>query len=208
VALFDTSRRALSFALNYSAPTIKAPTMNSMLSNVEPPKNWMDIPTARKVRRDENVVGYNAAATAGQILMHLAQLPSIHRLVVHARCLPPRLHCDCHSKCCSGWKPSEEWLAVIDAICLVLRDVAKLRAHSERRGMSSHPLLRRAIVEKHYNPEYPFTVAAVSERCDVSEATVYNHKAVFIAYLVDVEKQAWTELDHRLVAADIVGSLT
>jgi len=37
---------------------------------------------------------------------------------------------------------------------------------------------------------------------------LYNHKAVFLSYLVDVEKQAWTELDHRLVAADIVGSLS
>lgn len=101
-----------------------------------------------------------------------------------------------------------EWEAGIDAICLVLRDYAKLKQGSGKRGMSSQPLLRRAVVEKHFDDKRRWSPKDLASQCEVSEMTVYHHRNIFTTWLDDKEKEAWTSMDVMLVGAGIVGDLS
>lgn len=203
--LFDTSRAALAFAFNYSKAGIKAPTMNSILGEQRLPADWMALPTRRDTRaldlsRDER------AGQAGLIFVHYARLAPISRLLTMARVVPSSVRCECHRPCCSGWKNHPDWEAAVDAICVYLRDIAIVH-QSGKRGLSSQPLLRRAVVENFFDPKRLFSPKREAERCDISEVTVYHHKNIITSWLDTAEKDAWTTLDEALVAAQIVGAL-
>lgn len=207
VPLFSSSREALSFAMNYSAASIKPPTMNRLLNEGQPPANWLEAPTKRSVHPGAAMkTGLDGAATAGQVLSHYNKLHPVYRLVLLCRVLTPRLACSCKSPCCAGYKINPEWAAGVDATCLLLKVEAELSKKKGKKGLSTHPVMRRALVEKYFDHKRRFVVTEIAESCEVTEATVYAHQKPILHYLDDSEKTGWTKLDEALCGAGIVGA--
>lgn len=192
--------------MNYSASSMRPPVMNRLLNEGQPSPNWLDAPTKRAVLPNADLrTGLDGAATAGHILSHYNKLHPVYRLMLLCRTVPARSSCSCKQPCCSGWKTNADWSAGVDAVCLLLKVEAELSRKKGKKGMSTHPVMRRALVEKYFDGRKRFVVSEIAERCEVTEATVYTHKKPIEAYLEDQERTGWTQLDELLVEAGIVG---
>lgn len=206
MALFPTSQKALAWALLHTPESIKAPAMSRAAAEAQRVRDWHDAGGRKSTRqRDENLVGANATGQAAFILLEFAKLSNPQRLTCYARVLPSRLPCSCSSPCCSGWRKGADWAAAITGLCSYLKDFADVQRNGKR-GHSSHPVLRQRLVEAFFGAQ-AWSVPDLAQACDVSSATVYNHRHVITEHLRDVEQTAWAELDALLVERDIVGSV-
>jgi hypothetical protein len=205
--LFDSAVAALRFAVNHSVASIKAPTMNTMLaSHPNPSGSWLEAPTKRNPRPGaENLRGLDGAAQAGMILLEFAKLPVWPRLALLARSDAPRMACSCKQPCCSGFKLNGDWSAAVEALCLVLKNQAELSRKHGKKGYSTHPVLRRVLVECHFDPGRRVTIHDMAERVQLSTATVVAHKKLIVDFLDEEEKKGWTQLDELLQASGVVG---
>lgn len=208
LALFDSARAALRFAFNHSSASIKPPTMSRAMSEgADPDAKWIELPTKRSPRPgSENLRGLDGAGQAGMILQEFDKLPIWPRLALVCRALAPRVACSCKNPCCSGFRLNKDWSAAVDALCFVLKEEAELSKRKGKRGLSTDPGLRRAIVMRFFDPSYRFVLRDMAEAARVSERTVIVHKEPIEAFLDDQEKQGWQQLDELLQTCHIVGA--
>lgn len=201
--LFATSRKALAFALNYSRHRYSQPLMNKAMAELKPKevggssRSSLTIPELR---------GLDGAGQAGFIFLHFAKLTHAQRHVLICATAEPTQACSCRSPCCSGFKLNQEWTDSVEQVCHVLQEHAEFTRQKGKRGMSTHPVMRRALVEKHFGVGRVI-LADLAERCNVTEATVINHRKVIELYLTETEKDGWTALDGHLSAAGLIGDV-
>jgi hypothetical protein len=214
--LFDNSRAALAFALNHSRSRYSAPLMNKAMAEVGHPVREIVLGDGTKIKvavpkrrrpTDPQLRGMDGIAQAGMILLHLSKLPRPKQLVLIAGTLKPLLPCDCNSPCCAGTMPNHEWVEVVKEICEHLKDEAHLSRKRGKKGFSTHPVMRRALVEKHFIPGKRIILSELADLCNVSEATVVAHRKPIEEFLDRTDKDGMTALDILLTRAGIVGSL-
>lgn len=215
--LFDTSRRALSFALNHHRTKYAVPLMTKMMAEIqlaERPKKKRkgkeepepQITTLFRRSPNPSLKGLDGAAQAGMILLHFAKLSDVKRHVLTCAVLRPTLPCSCRSPCCSGFKANPEFVDALLGVCVALKDEAEHRRAHGKRGLKVHPIMHKALVEKHYEvPGRRIILSELADQCNVSEATVVAHRKYIEAFLEQTEKDGWTNLDVLLTKAGIVG---
>lgn len=140
------------------------------------------------------------------ILQEFARLKPWPALALMCRAKAPRIACSCTRICCSGFKPNEDWAAAVDALCFILKHEAELSRKRGKKGLSTHPALRRSLVERFFDPARRFVLRELAESVSVSEMTVMVHKKPIEEFLRDQEQQGWQELDLLLQEAGIVGA--
>lgn len=215
--LFETSKEALSFALNYERTRYAAQVVTKVMVEMQAalrakpkPKRKngklveeMEPEVTAAFRRSSrpSLRGLDRSAQAGMIFMHLAKLlpPERHTLVcstIHAQA-----PCSCRNPCCMGWRPNPEFVEGLDALCLILE------AGDSPRRKNAHPKIRRMLVEKYFGTGRRIIQSELAEECGVTEQTIVNHKERIHAWLENHSKNGWSRLDEFLVAAGIIGTL-
>lgn len=213
-ALFDTTASALRFALNYSG-AMPRPVMNKMtaadpsLKRVEVKVNDEKKVVIRGSRRRFNGVprGLDGAAQAGMIAKQLDYLPTEQKDCVIAQYKQWVLPCSCKSPCCSGFMRNPGWSEAVDRLCNHLKDQANLTRVHGRKGLSTHPIMRRALVERFFIPGKTIVLSELAERCEVTPQTVITHKKPIEAYLEAQLRLGMISLDQILTTLGIVGPI-
>lgn len=192
--LFDSSRDALLFALNYSGQQFDASAMNKAMTPA--------------IGSGKGLIGLDGAAQAGFIRRELGTLPELHQAVLIARIAPRTIPCDCGRPCCSAQRLNPEW----DAAIVWLTE----RAMQQLTGSFSHYRVRRSILEKIF--EAKVNLADIAETCGVHRNTVSAHNAKLKLWIEGekgrrglnsspgVEAVAWLAIDMRLKSARMVRS--
>lgn len=204
---FSDSRQALSFALNHSTSSISRPAMTKILEEAAASlRAPVDAPSRSGAGgRTASKTGTDGAFLAGVVLRYFSKLLAVQRLTLLARTLTPRQRCECHAPCCSGWRPDRDWDAAVEGLCFVVKEHADLMRVPGKKGMSTPPALRRALVERMFSPHDKRTMAALAELGGVTEVTAYAHKTYITDCLETAEKSGWGALDELLTANNIVG---
>lgn len=218
-ALFASASGALRFALNFEDLSIPGPVMNREMatttlerakaeaqaraytgsdrrSNTAPRKH---VPLGGKDDR---------AVMAGWVLQRFMHLDVVHRLVLTLTELKPRQPCSCGSPCCRGWTLRREWLEAARILTEHIQDWAVLDKESGKRGYSTDPKLRVALVEDFARPiERRLSLADLAERTGVTTKTVAAHRVKIHGYLQEQLDAAWDELGVVFDAHGITGQL-
>jgi len=215
-ALFDSTHSALRFALNYSASTPR-PTMNKMAADgslqrkeiVTPGGKKIKVTTGSQMRRMANAPlrGLDGAAQAALIAKQLDYLTDPQKNCVIAQHKAWVLPCACKSPCCSGYRKNTGWNKAVEELCTHLRDEAELSRVKGRKGLSTHPTMRRAIVERFFVPGKRMVLSELAEQCGVTQQTIITHKKPIEQFLTDTLREAMTHLDTILNTLGIVGHL-
>lgn len=211
--LFDSTRSALRFALNHSV-SVKPPQMVRMmawqtkLKSLELGDGTRIVVSMPKGRpKDAQLKSMDGAGTAGFILRHLATLPDPQQMILIAKSVIPNLPCACRSPCCAGFKPNPTWQRPVERLCHHLMVDAELTKIKGKKGLSTGPMLRSALVGKYLVVTNEMTLVEIAQRCDISEQTVMNHKRPIFEYLAKHEDEGWSSLDVLLSESGIVGFL-
>lgn len=208
--LFDSTRAALRFALNHHM-ALPRPAMNKMMADGKVMRitladgSKITVAQPRGRPRNEQLKGLDGAGTAGMILARLAGLPEPHQLTLMAGSMPAYLPCACGAPCCAREKVNPEWSRAIGKLCDHLRDEAELTKIKGKKGLSTSPVMRRALVEKFFIPKRHIVLEDLARVCGVSEQTVVAHRKPILAYLEKAESQGWRALDVDLSEIGIVG---
>lgn len=210
--LFDNVRTALKFALNQHAQ-MPSPVMNKMaadgnMQRIELADGSRITITARagsRRHRGSSLKGLDAVAQAGMILWHLARLNEPQQLVLIASSMPPDLPCSCGAQCCSGGRPNKPWTNAVSKLCDYLKEEAQLSRIPGKKGMSTDPVMRLALVQKFFIPGREIILAKLAELCGVTEQTVIKHRRPIITFLETQEHAGWRAIDEHLTTAGIVG---
>lgn len=218
-ALFASARDALTFALNFEDTSIPGPIMN----------REMALPQLDKARAEAQARAYTGAARraspttmvkkhvplggtqdrailAGWILQRFLHLNTVMRLVLTLTVQKPRVICTCGAPCCRGWTLKLQWVESVRILVQHLKEQAESEREPGKRGFSSEPRLRQALIEDFARPESKrWSLARLSELAEVSTTTAAAHRARIHGYLGDVEAQAWGELAAIFDAHGITG---
>lgn len=211
--LFDSPRKALAFALNHHL-ALPRPMMNKMMADGKVQRieladgTRITLAAPKGPPRNEQLRGLDGAGTAGIILMHLARLPEPQQLVLMAQSMPPTRPCPCRAPCCTGQRPNSEWVRAILKLCDYLRDEAQLSRVKGKKGLSTSPEMRRALVEKFFVPRRDLVLADLAVKCGVSEQTVITHRRPIVTFLEKQERAGWRAFDDSLGEAGLVGFLS
>lgn len=158
--------------------------------------------------RDMQLKGMDGVAQAGMVLYHLALLPDPQQLVLIAQSMPPTIVCTCRAPCCSGHRANGPWVHAVLKLCDYLRDEAQLSRVPGKKGLSTSPWLRRALVEKFFvRSGQHMTTDEMAARADVSVSTVITHRRPIVTFLEKADRAGWRAFDESLGAAGIVGNL-
>ena len=196
--MFETSRRALSFALNHTR-TIYAQPLMTKYANLLTIKEGRDPYVDR-----EALSALDQAAQAGLIYIQFAKLPAHQAQVLIARASIHATPCACRSPCCMGMRPNPEWTEAIKWVSNYVLHEMNVQQAKKRKKTVIPPLLRRNLVEKFFGIKYHG--ADLAEKFDLTENTITNYKKPVFGILNGVEKDGWTALDNILTNAGIVGN--
>ena len=218
-ALFASASGAIRFALNFEDLSIPGPTMNREMavntldrakaeaqarayaggarrSNTAPRKH---VPMAGTDER---------AVMAGWVLQRFQHLDVVHRLVLTLTELKPRQPCVCGSPCCRGWTLRREWVEAARILTEHIQDWALIDIESGKRGYSTDPKLRVALVEDFARvPEKRWSLADLAEATGMTTKTVAAHRVKIHGYLQVQLDAAWDELGVVFDAHGITGQL-
>ena len=153
--VFDSPRKALGFALNYRLD-LPRPAMAKMMADGNVRRieladgSKVTIMAYRKSERSTQLKGWDGAATAGMVLQHLISLAEPQQWTLMAELMHPTHPCACKAPCCSGHRPNQNWSRTIHRLCDHLRDVASLSKMPGKKGLSTAPGLRLALVERFF----------------------------------------------------------
>lgn len=165
------------------------------------------VATPKGPPRNAQLKGLDGAATAGMILAQLSALPEPQQLVLMASSMQAVLPCACRAPCCAGSKQNPEWSRAIDRLCSYLRGEAELTKVKGKKGFSTHPLMRRKLVEKFFLPKREIVLAELAEKCGVTEQTVIAHRRPIVTYLERTEQAGWHAFDLIMAESGMVGFL-
>ncbi len=207
--LFDSTHSALRFALNYAGSTPR-PLMNRMIADGQMVrKEQADGKKVTVVRRSRNepLRGLDGAAQAAMIARQLDYLTAQQKDCVIASFKTWVLPCACRMPCCSGYRKNPDWVEAVERLCLHLKLHAELSRIKGRRGLSTHPRMRQALVERFFIPGKTIIIADLAELCNVTPQTVITHKKPIEEYLDDMLREALVQLDSILSTLGIVGQM-
>ncbi len=211
-ALFDSTHAALRFALNYAGATPR-PVMNKMMADGSLVRKELEdgtrITTGRQMLRRQRtgLRGLDGAGQAGMIAKQLDYLTPAQKDCTIAHFKDWLLPCSCRNPCCSGYRRNPGWVEAVDRLCVHLKEQAELSRVRGRKGLSTHPQMRRALVERFFVPGKTIIIAELAERCGVTSQTVITHKKPIEEYLADALRDALTQLDQILNTLGIVGQI-
>lgn len=230
-ALFDDTRKALAFALNaHRSAAPPRPTATVAMATApgkkpKKPRTKKDRQAAEEerleredaerralvraafARRDPKTAERDRAAQAGLILAVFAKLDDAHRHVLSGRLVVSHEPCACRRPCCSGQAVNLRWTVAVGEICALLKERADLLKVPGKRGMSTLPGLRRAVVEA-YLLGAECRVVDLAERGGVSTVTAAKHRAAITEWLETCEDEAWAQAALLLDRAGITGAFT
>lgn len=231
---FDDSRRALAFALNAHERDVRSPAANRVmaqgakkapgkaarrrqerlrkLAEGEVPPDVLEGcrrssgPADDRREARERWLGMPRAAQAGLILREFGKLDPEQRAVLEGRLTRSHVPCSCGRPCCSGRAEVPRWSAAVERTCAMLRESMDVVRQPGKRGLSSHPELRRAVVRAHYMGMQP-GLAEFAEMAGVSEYIAAKHRSWILEALARVEEEAWLQVDAMFDAAGITGTI-
>ncbi len=227
--LFDSSRKALDFALNQVVAKMPRPFMTKAMAEYqEMPKKSrrkqeplltgeitaLDLleaeQAAGRVRRSAGLrppplSELDGAATAGFILRHLERLDLRHRTILLGAMIKAYHPCSCRAPCCSGRKPDFRWSEAVKQTCYLIQDADDIMVNPAKRGLSTQPELRISLVQQYYTKAFE-SQSWMAGRYKLSLTTVALHKTLLDAWLERVEGEAWRELDGIFDQVGITGS--
>jgi len=221
-ALFASALAALRFALNFEDSSIPAPIMNREMA-----LNTVDKAKAEAQTRAYSGTARRASATtmvrpsvalggtqdrsimAGWILQRFQQLEVTQRLVLILTVQRPRVPCFCGSQCCRGWTLKFQWVEAVRILVEHLRDRAGMDKEPGKRGFSTDPRLRVALIEDYAKPtKRRASLQDLARMADVTTTTAATHRARIHGYLEETERLAWAELAAIFDAHGITGVVT
>lgn len=201
--LFDTSRKALTFALNHSRLIYAQPLMTKVANMLDPSE------LGGKLKRDFSLGGLDGAAQAGLIYTQLNKLTQPQIWAVVSRAALPSVPCACRSPCCMGEKPNPEWVNAIRSLDAWLAELPaegkSSKSNKKSQFAKMQPVLRRKLIEKHFGRKY--ILADLAEEYNLTEATIINYRKPISLVLNGLEKGAWTDMDHLLTELGLVGGI-
>lgn len=162
---------------------------------------------ALRPRRTEPLHGLDGAGQAAFIAKQLDHLTQPEKDCVIAQYKAWVLPCACRNPCCSGYRKNSGWSDAIDRLCEHLKHEAELSRIPGRKGLSTHPQMRRALVERFFIPEKVLILAELAERCGVTPQTVITHKKPIEQYLRITLREALSQVDQILSTLGIVGQI-
>lgn len=210
--LWDSTRAALRFALNNSL-SLPRPPVNKLMSGgqvrrIELADGTRIVVAASRPRpRDQQLKGLDGAATAGLVLAQLSRLAEPEQLALIARMTAARLPCACRAPCCSGSRENPRYSRAVHRLCEMLRDAAALSKIPGKKGMSTVPALRKALVDGFFSDsgERELSLAKYAKLCEVAEDTVAAHKRMVHGWLRRQEDAAWETFALMLDQQGTVG---
>lgn len=221
-ALFSSARDALTFALNFEDNSIPGPVMNRAMAEAQPVDRARSEAQARAYtgsQRRAGVVmapqhaplGKNAqdrAITAGWVLQAFNHLDVMQRLVLTLTVMRPRVPCSCGAPCCRGWTVKTKWVEAVRLLCEYLKTQADLTREPGKKGLSTAPRLRQALVEDYARPAPKrVSLAKLAEVTEVTSVTVAKHRTLIHDHLAQLEDAAWMELGAIFDARGITGDV-
>jgi len=210
--LFDSTAGALRFALNFTSSP-PSPVMNRMMADgqllrVEMEDGSKVTVSPGHLRRGQVQIprGLDGAGQAALIAKQLDHLQPIQKACVIARYKEWKLSCSCRAPCCSGYRKNPVWSIEITHICAYLKDHAELSRIKGRKGLSTPPQMRMALVERFFVPEKILVLAELADACGVTPQTVITHKKPIERFLYDTLRDGICKVDEILNVIGIVGS--
>lgn len=158
-------------------------------------------------RSSELPHGLEGAGQAALIVRQLDYLEPPQKDCVIARFKSWKLPCTCRAPCCAGFRKNQEWSAAITRICEHLKEHAELSKIKGRRGLSTPPQMRMALVERFFVPEKLLVIAELAEVCGVSPQTVIAHKTPIETHLYSTLRLGLAQMDQILNTLGIVGQI-
>lgn len=223
-APFDDSRKALAFALeNAEKATIPAPFMNKAMAEVKtdprgkrPKRELQALHEAEdEMKRPpgmrggplapRSLRGLEAAHQAGIILHHFGRANEMHQAVLRLRVGRATRPCACRSPCCRGWQYALPWIQDAEWMCQYLANRAEASRVPGKKGFSTHPALRREIVED-WARGHSRTLEESARWYELSTTTVARHRELLVTFLTAAEGEAWNEVNDIFDQAHITGS--
>ena len=198
--MFDTSKKALAFALNHSRDSTGQPLMLKYANSLSEKSAGVTTKNfdAERLNREDSII------LSGMILGHLATLPPYQQAALVATAARRTYPCACRQPCCSGFKPNKDWVDAVKQLCEHIRHTTDAMHHnSGKKRIHTNPQLRRMLVEKHFGQHY--VLADLAEQFQITEATVINHRKPITLMLTNAQKDGQSALDEALTRAGIVG---
>ena len=225
-ALFDSSRKALHFALNAVKVKMPQPFMNKAMaeSPVKPKRRKKvkpgtenaaalellsldEAPEARKMNYAVRMpTGLDAAAQAGFILRQLDRLDPIHKAMLCGVTMTAYHPCECRAACCSGERVNPTWATVVKDVCELLKEAGDITKTKGKRGLSTHPVMRWSLVEQYFTQRH-LKLVDIATQCKVSLMTATKHREWIHTYMKQSEQEAWIAVDLLFDQAGITGSI-
>lgn len=225
-AFFSSAVDALRFALNFEDTSIPSPVMTRAMVEINRAQVAAVANDFQAVARKSGITGprttppappknvplggtMDRAILAGWILQKFMHLDAVPRLVLTLTVMKPRAPCACGAPCCRGWLLRTKWVEAVRLVCEHLKEQAELIKEPGKRGFSSDPRLRQALVEDWAKP--PASRASVQDLINLTDAsyqTVVKHRLLIQDYLHTVETMAWTELALIFEAHGVTGQVT
>lgn len=163
--------------------------------------------TRSRRRSSELPRGLDGAGQAALIVKQLDYLEPEQKDCVIAKFTHWKVPCSCRAPCCAGFRKNDAWSAAITRICQHLRDQAELTRTKGRRGLSTPPQMRMALVERFFVPEKILVIAELAEVCGVSSQTVITHKQPIETHLYSTLRLGMAQMDQILNTLGIVGQI-
>lgn len=200
--LFDSSRKALTFALNHSRSIYSQPLMTKAANALDGPSEGPS-----RIRREVSLAGLDGAAQAGLVFMQLNKLPDAEITVLICRAALHSFPCSCRSACCMGVRPNPEWIDAIKKATEFVKAylLTQEEKDKKRKKIQTNPQLRRMLVEHFFGRKR--STADLAETFQLSEGTVINHRAPIFDVLNSLEKSGWSNLDAYLTEIGMVGAM-
>jgi hypothetical protein len=164
--------------------------------------------TGMRTRRPKRPTlrGLDGAAQAAMIAQELNHLEPAQKHSIIAAFKTWVLPCACRSPCCMGYRRNPGWVDSITQLCEILKNEAQLSRIKGKKGLSTHPIMRQALVERFFIPEKPLALADLAEKCNVTQQTIIAHKKPIEAFLSDQQTAGMREIDQTLNLLGIVGA--
>lgn len=210
--LFSSSRSALFFALS-NRPYMPRPAMAKAADEAKLKQIQLAdgtkvmVKVSRGRAKDPQLMGMDGLATSGMILQQLSRLKDPEQLCLICGVLPPTVPCNCGAACCGGRRPDPDWIRAVDALCVYLREEAKLSKVRGKKGLSTDPRLRQDLVIKHFSGGEVST-QSIAFRHGITSTTVLHHGHRIAQYLEKMTNSGWSEFDTVINESGIVGTIT
>lgn len=218
--LFAGVLEALTFALNAAQVDMPRPFMNKAMADAPAKKlskkaqKVIDDATEGRRARERSMnlyprayfKGMDKAGQAGFILAKLELLAPEQSTVLKGLLTNSYDPCSCRAPCCSGRRPNPRWAVAVKQMCHILKETGDVISQPGKRGLSTQPDLRKAIVEQWFTSEEA-SLAHLARRFHISNITVAKHKEWITTYLAQAETEAWLQIAPILDQAGITGAI-